>query len=292
MKAVITTALASGLGDMYLGIYQIHYLQEQLKEIGYEVKVIIDLGVSPYKVYGDDRNVFRRIFKLYLLDNLEIVIGGIANINNNLDNELSQVYSYEHIHKVFVDIKVDEFDNIKHIKHSWYYRDDLPKINFLSDEVTNYSEMISKQIGDGYVALHYRPFSSDDEKNIESDLITYKPTIENILEENQDNIVFVSTNKNLVKEYLKNSNYKNYYINSFVFLDVHDTIRTLRISDDELFEILKETLCDMYLLSKCKKIYRIANWFSGFLSFSCLYNQTGVPNHSRFIPEYPIVPLQ
>ena len=59
----------------------------------------------------------------------------------------------------------------------------------------------------------------------------------------------------------------------------------------ENLEILKETLCDMYLLSKCEKIYRIANWFSAFLSFSCLYNQTNVSNTLRYYPEYPILPL-
>jgi hypothetical protein len=68
-------------------------------------------------------------------------------------------------------------------------------------------------------------------------------------------------------------------------------IKNLKINDDELFEILKETLCDAYALSKCEKIYRIANWFSGFLSFSCLYNQTNVSNKLRYYPEYPIVPL-
>ena len=66
---------------------------------------------------------------------------------------------------------------------------------------------------------------------------------------------------------------------------------TSKLTDDELFEILKETLCDMYLLSKCEKVYRISNWFSAFLSFSCLYNQTNVSNKLRYYPEYPIVPL-
>jgi hypothetical protein len=192
---------------------------------------------------------------------------------------------------VFVDTLSDGFSDIKHIKHSWYYRDDLPKINLLSDEVTEYCEMKSKEIKEGYVGLHYRIFSSDNEDNIESDLESYKSTINSVLEENSDKVVFVSTNKNLVKKYLKSSNYTNYHINTFVFPNVHDSIRELKINDDELFEILKETLCDMYLLSKCEKIYRIANWFSAFLSFSCLYNQTNVSNKLRYYPEYPIVPL-
>ena len=276
---------------MYTNLYQIYYLQEELKKIGYEVKTIIDLRCSPYKFYGEDRNIFKRIFKLDLLDGLEIVVDNFKAINDDLSRDLIKVYNYEHIHTVFVDEKSNEFDNIKHVKYSWYYRDDLPKINLFSDEVTRYCELKSKEVGDNYIGLHYRPFSSDNENNIESDLENYKLEINNILEENHDNIVFISTNKFLVKEYLKNSNYNNYYINEFVFPNVHDSIRELKINDDELFEILKETLCDMYLLSKCEKIYRIANWFSAFLSFSCLYNQTNVSNTLRYYPKYPIKPL-
>ena len=291
MKSVITTSLNSGLGDMYLGVYQVYYLQEELKKIGYEVKTIIDLTSSPYKSSGEDRTIFKRIFKLDLLDNLEIVTKHVSSVNSELKLSLNEVQKYGHIHTVFVDKIIDTLNDIKHVKHSWYYRDDLPKINLLSDEVTNYCEEKSKKIGDNYIGLHYRPFSSDNTLNIETDLEKYKVTINNILDENKDTIVFLSTNKQLVKDYLKSSQYKNYYINDFVFPNVHDGIRDLEIDDDELFNILKETLCDMYLLSKCEKIYRISDWFSGFLSFACLFNQTNVPNTLRFFPEQPIIPL-
>jgi len=68
-------------------------------------------------------------------------------------------------------------------------------------------------------------------------------------------------------------------------------IRTMNLTDDILYEYLKETIFDMYMLSTCKQIYRIANWFSGFLFFTCTFNNTGIPNQERFIPEYPIMPL-
>ena len=141
------------------------------------------------------------------------------------------------------------------------------------------------------VGLHYRPFTSDNEDNIETDLNIYKTSIDNILKENINDIVFISTNKHLLKKYLLTSSHTNYYINPFVFPNVHDSIRELKINDEDLFLILKETLFDMYLLSKCSKIYRIANWFSAFLSFSCLYNQTNVPNTQRFYPSQSVIPL-
>ena len=168
MKSVITASLLSGLGDMYLNIYQVYSLQNELKKIGYEVKVILNLSYGPYKINGQDRNVFKRIFKLHLLDNLEIVTSNFEQIANNLKKDLIEAYRYEHIHTIFVDELIDEFKDIQYIKHSWYYRDDLPKINLLSDEVTEFCEMKSKKIGDGYIGLHYRPFSSDNENNIQS----------------------------------------------------------------------------------------------------------------------------
>ena len=76
MKSIITAGFNSGLGDMYTNLYQIIYLQEELKKIGYEVKTIIDLGINPYNVDGENRDIFKRIFKsiLYLL------IKGVVNL--------------------------------------------------------------------------------------------------------------------------------------------------------------------------------------------------------------------
>jgi hypothetical protein len=291
MKAFITSAFNTGLGDTYSNIYRIYDVQEQLKKIGYSVSVIVELGHNPYKTHGYDREIFKRIFKLDKLDNLEIIVHGLESKNIELSTNYVKSYNYEHIYTIFIDEKIDEFDNIHHMKHSWYYRDDLPKINFLSDEVTEYAENMSKKIGDNYIGLHYRPFSSDNEMNLQSDLDYYKDSIDSILIENKDSTVFVSTNKNILKDYLRGSDHKNYYINDFEFTINHEGIRSLMLDDDELFIHLKETLSDMYCLSKCEKIYRYANWFSGFLFFSCTYNQTEKSNRVRFIPEQSVIPI-
>ena len=63
----------------------------------------------------------------------------------------------------------------------------------------------------------------------------------------------------------------------------------VKTSMDKASIEFRET-CTLYI-NKCEKIYRIANWFSGFLSFSCLYNQTNVSNKLRYYPECQIVPL-
>lgn len=291
MIANITSAMNSGLGDMYSNVYRIYDVQEQLKKLGYTVKVTLEISNNPYKTHDSDREIFKRIFKLEKLDGFELIPYNLESVNYELSKKYTKVYNYEHIYTIFVDEKHPEFDNVHHMKHSWYYRDDLPKINFLSDEVTEFAEERLKKIGKDFIGVHYRPFSSDNIHNIESDLESYKPFFKDVLETHKDKLVFVSTNKNAVKKYLKSSEYTNFFINEFEFTDVHEGIKGLRLNDDVLFEHLKETLCDMYLLSKCETIYRIANWFSGFLFFACTYNQTNVSNRVRFIPEQQIIPL-
>jgi hypothetical protein len=225
------------------------------------------------------------------LDNLKIILGGMEGTNEKLNKEYIEYYKYDHIHRFFVDTEIEKLKDVKHVKHSWYYRDDLPKINLFTEQVTEYAENKLKNIGNKFIGVHYRPFSSDNELNIENDLNHFKPYIHQIIEDNKDTKIFFSTNKNMVKNYLKESNFKNIYLNDFIFPDVHDGIRELKLNDDDLFLILKETICDMYFFSKCEKIYRITNWFSAFMSFACLFNQTNVSNRERFIPEHPISPI-
>ena len=291
MIATITSSLNSGLGDMYSNIYRVYDVQEQLKKIGYTVNVTIEIPNNPYKTFNTDREIFKRIFKFEMLDNIEIIPYHLEFLNIELSQKYTKVYNYEHIYTIFVDEKHIEFDNVHHMKHSWYYRDDLPKINFLSDEVTKFAEERLQKINKEFIGVHYRPFSSDNFNNIESDLEDHKPFFKNVFDTHQDKLVFVSTNKNAVKNYLNSSEYKNYFINDFEFTDVHEGIRHSCLNDDILFEHLKETLCDMYFLSKCETIYRVANWFSGFLFFACTFNQTNISNRVRFIPEQSIIPI-
>ena len=166
MLAIITSAINSGLGDMYSNIYRIYDIQEQLKKIGYTVKVTLEIGNNPYKTHTEDREIFKRIFKFEKLDGIEIIPSNIGFVNQDLSQKYIKAYNYEHIYTIFVDEKNEEFDNVHHMKHSWYYRDDLPKINFLTDEVTEFAESRLKKIGDKFIGVHYRPFSSDDITNI------------------------------------------------------------------------------------------------------------------------------
>jgi hypothetical protein len=291
MNAHIITGLNSGLGDMYSNIYRVYDVQQQLKNLGYNVYVYIDFTRNPYKVNSTDRSVFYKVFKLNMLDNLTIISDGDTSLFETVKNNNEYYYNYEHIYSVYVDKKVDELNDIHHMKHSWYYRDDLPKINFFTDEIMEYCVNKRNSLGDEFYGIHYRPFASDNPANQEEDLNTYKSEIDNFLISNKDKKVYVSVQFDIVKNYLKNSSHENFILNDYQFPLTFEHIRVMNLTDDILYDYLKETIFDMYMLSTCKKIYRIANWFSGFLFFSCTFNNTGIPNQERFIPEYPIKPL-
>jgi hypothetical protein len=291
MNAHIITGLNSGLGDMYSNIYRVYDVQQQLKNLGYTVYVYIDFTRNPYKVNSADRSVFYKVFKLDMLDNLTIISNGDTSLFDSVKNNNEYYYNYEHIYSVYVDKKVDELNNIHHMKHSWYYRDDLPKINFFTDGVMEYCVNKRNSFGDEFYGIHYRPFASDNPVNQEEDLNTYKSEIDDFLISNKNKKVYVSVQFDIVKNYLRNSSHENFILNDYKFPLTFEHIRTMNLTDDILYEYLKETIFDMYMLSTCKQIYRIANWFSGFLFFTCTFNNTGIPNQERFIPKYPITPL-
>ena len=106
MKAFITSAFNTGLGDTYSNIYRIYDVQEQLKKIGYSVSVIVELGHNPYKTHDYDREIFKRIFKLDKLDNLEIIVHALESKNIELSTNYIKSYNYEHIYTIFVDEKI------------------------------------------------------------------------------------------------------------------------------------------------------------------------------------------
>ncbi len=53
-----------------------------------------------------------------------------------------------------------------------------------------------------------------------------------------------------------------------------------------VFEFFKETIFEMYIMSKSKKILRLCTWFSGFLFFSNSNNQTNIKNKLRYYPPF------
>jgi hypothetical protein len=72
MKAYITSNFNAGFGSTYDVLYRIYVTQEQLKKLGYTVKSYVDFTLNPYKMNSFDRDVFAKILKFNLIDDLVI----------------------------------------------------------------------------------------------------------------------------------------------------------------------------------------------------------------------------
>ena len=286
MNAYIITGMNSGLGDMYSTIYSIYLTQEKLKEMGYKVKTYVDFGLNPYKMNNENRDVFFRIFKLDSLDNFTFFTSGFSPHEGNFPerNETKLVIDNSKIYYVYVDNIIDGVENLDNFPHmenyrKWIMYDEWPKLNFLTDEVVEHCEEKLKSFPDNFYCIHYRPFELNNQNEELSKSITL---IKNFIEKHQDRPIFVFTQFEILKNELKNCNYKNLYYNDYVYKGDLSTTRSLGLTDEELIYFFKSTLFEMYAMSKSEKIFRICSWWSVFLFFSASYNQTKLSNNIRF----------
>ena len=70
MNAYIFFSWNYGIGSTYDSLYRILILQKQLKNLGYNVFVHANFGSNPYKINSNNRDVFSRLLKIDLIDNL------------------------------------------------------------------------------------------------------------------------------------------------------------------------------------------------------------------------------
>jgi hypothetical protein len=153
----------------------------------------------------------------------------------------------------------------------------------LTDEAIEFTEDKLKKITDDFYCIHYRPFELH---NQTEELNKNFKEIEKFITDNKEKTIFICTQFEILKSKLREKNYPNLYINDYVFPDDHGGVRGLGWNDDTLLEYLKETVFEMYALSKSKKILRISGWFSNFLFFSNTFNQTKISNKDRYFPSY------
>jgi hypothetical protein len=93
--------------------------------------------------------------------------------------------------------------------------------------------------------------------------------------------MFISSSektKNLLKEKKNNNIVYNEYKQNDIWIT-----RGLNLNDNELFDQLKYTIIDMYLVSYAKKILKVGiGWTSSFLFYGIINNKTNIPNKIRF----------
>jgi hypothetical protein len=284
MNAFLNANFNAGFGSSYDVLYRLYVTQEKLKKLGYEVKTYIDFGLNPYKMNTEDRSVFYKILNLNLLDNLVL---STSEFNSELGNfpernNCELVFNNSNIFFVYVDKKTEELFPFEDFV-LWQSRDDLPKISMLTDEAIEFTEDKLKKITDDFYCIHYRPFELH---NQAEELNKNFKEIEKFITDNKEKTIFICTQFEILKSKLREKNYPNLYINDYVFPDDHGGVRGLGWNDDTLLEYLKETVFEMYALSKSKKILRISGWFSNFLFFSNTFNQTKISNKDRYFPSY------
>jgi hypothetical protein len=284
MNAFLNANFNAGFGSSYDVLYRLYVTQEKLKKLGYEVKTYIDFGLNPYKMNTEDRSVFYKVLNLNLLDNLVL---STSEFNSELGNfpernNCELVFNNSNIFFVYVDKKTEELFPFEDFV-LWQSRDDLPKISMLTDEAIEFTEDKLKKITDDFYCIHYRPFELH---NQTEELNKNFQEIDLFIKNNSDKTIFICTQFEVLKNLIKKNKYSNVYVNDYEFPDDHGGVRGLGWDDEKLLSYLKETVFEMYALSKSDKILRISGWFSNFLFFSNTFNQTKISNKDRYFPSY------
>lgn len=279
MNAIISFGMNSGLGDSYGAMYRVYLTQEILKKIGYSVKTYVNIGLNPYKMNSHDREIFKKIFDFSVFDNLEIILHEFNDTHLPKNYEL--IYDNSRIYKVYVDEKINTDYGLDGLYY-WQDVDHLPKYNLLNKDIIKFCEEKITTFPENFYSIHYRWFEID---NKETSLKSYENMIMSFLDENKEKPIFICSSDNNFKKFISELKYSNIFFNNYDFPENWYT-RRYDLTDDELFEFFKETLFDMYALSKSEKILRLGTWFSGFLFFSCTFNQTNISNKLRYYPPF------
>lgn len=276
MKAILSFGMTSGLGDSYNCMYRAFITHEYLKELGYEITTYVNIGLNPYKMDNDDRSIFKRIFRLDKFDNLNIILHEFSDEYEIFPKDYELIFNNAGIYKVYVDKKINVEHNFNGY-FNWEYSDDLPKYNLFTDEIMEFCENKIKTFPEKYYCIHYRRFEIDDK---EISFNSYNDVLNNFLEQNKEIPIFVCSTDHDFKDRI--SNQPNLFFNDYIFPE-NWYARTYNWDDDTLMEFFKNTIFEMYALSKSEKILRLGRWFSSFLFFSTSYNQTNIPNKKRYI---------
>lgn len=280
MKAIITSPLLTGLGDMFTSLYWTWCRQEELKSLGYKTKCILSCTQSFYTSISsiEDCSYLSEIFNLDELGDWELNNSFDVNIGNFFQSEnYKLVNNYLNVVRCYVEKEnpINSLDLL--VFGEMWRRDDLINKNLFNIEISNYCISQIKKFPNDFYLIHFR---QDDFTNHDTDFALNEPAIESFINNNSDkNIIFISSSGR-TKSLMKNKGYSNVFFNEFKQGDTW----ICNLKSNNLIEYLKLTLIDMFLFSYAKKILRIGVMRNSmFCTFGIVNNNSSVPNAERFI---------
>ena len=234
MKAILSFGMTSGLGDSYGGLFRAYITHEYLKKLGYEITTYVNIGLNPYKMNSEDREIFKRVFRLDLFNNLNIILHDYNSEYDIFQKDYDLIFDNAGIYKVYVDKKIDIDYNFES-HYYWQESDELPKISLFSKEIMDFCEEKVKTFPDKFYAIHYRWYEIDDK---ETSFNRYEENVIKFLNDNQETPIFVCTSDQDFKDRILKLNYKNIFFNNYEFPE-NWYARTYNWDDDKLFEFFK-----------------------------------------------------
>lgn len=279
MNAIITVPLITGLGDIFTGLYWTWHRQEELKGLGYTVKIYFQCSSSGYTTIKseDDCGYITKIFDFSIFDDWKFILDLDTNIGNFSSSEdYKLVNNYLNSVRCYFE-KNNPLDNISLKEFGSMHLLETTKKNFFTEDVHNYCQKKLLEFPDDFILIHFR---QHEKSNIVDSFRENEKIIDDFVSNYEnEKIVFISSSektKNLVRE----KNYTNVVFNRYVQKDIYIT----NLEGEELLDYVKNTIVDMYLVSKAKKILRLGvGWHSSFLNFGAINNETSISNYERFI---------
>lgn len=276
MRAYLLIIFESGIGDTYSTLVSAYETYLQLQSWGYETYLIFETRKNNY---------FNKKERLDFLFNLNKFENGVIyNIDWDINGSPDVVNVYKTIqlqqnqksYRIFVSHKIPELEYYQskiyghpEIKHFSMYPNCYRQ--FLSDDVIEISNNFDIDKSN-LVGIHYRPLDGHGDSNVEFEKI--RNLLEQFVSGFQDKNMFVSSNGNLIRNYLKN-NYKNIFTCNFSKqIEYYPcyTPHLKHLSEYDFIRHTQEIAAEMSIFRFCEKIVSLSVFLSNFITYGILNN--------------------
>lgn len=277
MKAYIVLKFESGIGDNYSATVSAYEASLDLEKLGYDTTLILETRRNVY--FSPDT----KLDVLYDLSGFKNILYNIQ-MDQNGNPDVVGLFNVEHLqqNQVSYHIYVDEIipalktyqspiyghPELKHGLKRPYCNTDL-----LSERVKEIAKSMLPDTTD-VVGLQYRAY--DMQGDFEDLIAPIKDTVDRYADVYKDKTVFVSSNGNLLRNYMR-TKHSNVVSPSFSnttipFYPCYIKHRT-DLTEEDFILHAQETAAEMSLYKHCKKILPFSPFLSNFLTYGILNNQ-------------------